>query len=52
MENLIKVDEETYVYRLTHSKTDQMDTEHNADADKPWWARPRRRSPRGWKLRG
>jgi len=35
MENLIKVDEETYVYRLTHSKTDQAGTEHNADADKP-----------------
>ncbi|MDB6104646.1 MAG: phage integrase [Gammaproteobacteria bacterium] len=35
MENLIKVDEETYVYRVTHSKTDQAGTEHNADADKP-----------------
>jgi integrase len=35
MQNLIKVDEETYVYRLTHSKTDQAGTEHNADADKP-----------------
>jgi len=35
MENLVKVDEQTYVYRLTHSKTDQAGTEHNADADKP-----------------
>jgi len=35
MENLIKVDEGAYVYRLTHSKTDQAGTEHNADADKP-----------------
>lgn len=35
MENLVKVDAQTYVYRLTHSKTDQAGTEHNADADKP-----------------
>jgi integrase len=35
MENLVKVDERTYVYHLTHSKTDQAGTEHNADADKP-----------------
>jgi integrase len=35
MENLIKVGEGAYVYRLTHSKTDQAGTEHNADADKP-----------------
>jgi integrase len=35
MDNLIKVDETTYVYRLTHSKTDQAGSEHNADADKP-----------------
>ena len=35
MENLVKVDEQTYVYRLTHSKTDQAGTEHNADAGKP-----------------
>jgi integrase-like protein len=35
MENLVKLDEQTYVYRLTHSKTDQAGTEHNADADKP-----------------
>jgi integrase len=35
MENLVKIDEQTYVYRLTHSKTDQAGTEHNADADKP-----------------
>jgi integrase len=35
MENLIKLDDTTYLYRLTHSKTDQAGTEHNADADKP-----------------
>jgi hypothetical protein len=35
MENLVKVDDQTYLYRLTHSKTDQAGTEHNADADKP-----------------
>jgi integrase len=35
MENLVKVDAQTYVYRLTHSKTDQAGTEHNPDADKP-----------------
>jgi integrase len=35
MDNLIKVDEGAYVYRLTHSKTDQAGTAHNADADKP-----------------
>jgi integrase len=35
MENLVKVDAQTYLYRLTHSKTDQAGTEHNADADKP-----------------
>ena len=35
MENLIKIDDTTYLYRLTHSKTDQAGTEHNADADKP-----------------
>lgn len=35
MENLTRVDENTYVYRLTHSKTDQAGTEHRADADKP-----------------
>lgn len=35
MENLVKVDEATYLYRLGHSKTDQSGTEHNADADKP-----------------
>jgi integrase len=35
MENLVKVDEETYLYRLTHSKTDQAGTAHNTDADKP-----------------
>lgn len=35
MENLTRVDENTYLYRLTHSKTDQAGTEHNADAEKP-----------------
>jgi integrase len=35
MENLVRIDEQTYVYRLTHSKTDQAGTAHNADADKP-----------------
>jgi integrase len=35
MENLVRVDAETYLYRLTHSKTDQAGTEHNPDADKP-----------------
>ncbi len=35
MENLTRVDENTYVYRLTHSKTEQAGTEHRADADKP-----------------
>jgi len=35
MENLSRVDENTYLYRLTHSKTDQAGTEHNADAEKP-----------------
>ncbi len=35
IENLVKVDEETYLYRLTHSKTDQAGTAQNSDADKP-----------------
>jgi integrase len=35
IENLVKVDVETYVYRLTHSKTDQTGTDHNIHADKP-----------------
>lgn len=35
MENLVKVDAQTYVYRLTHSKTDQAGVEHNPNADKP-----------------
>ena len=33
--NLVKVDAETYLYRLTHSKTDQAGTSNNANADKP-----------------
>ena len=35
MENLLKVNADTYVYHLTHSKTDQAGTEHNPDEDKP-----------------
>ena len=35
MENLIKVDAQTYLYRLTHSKNDQAGTAHNTNADKP-----------------
>jgi len=35
LENLAKVDDQTFLYRLTHSKTDQAGTEHNTDADKP-----------------
>jgi integrase len=35
MENLVKVDDQTYLYRLTRSKTDQAGTAHNVDADKP-----------------
>ena len=35
MENLVKIDAQTYLYRLTHSKTNQAGTAHNADADKP-----------------
>lgn len=35
MENLLKVDEGAYLYRLPHSKTDQAGTAGKADADKP-----------------
>jgi integrase len=35
IENLIPVQDGAYVYRLTHSKTEQAGTEHNPDADKP-----------------
>ncbi len=35
LENLVKVDEQTYLYRLTHSKTEQTGTEHSVHADKP-----------------
>jgi integrase len=35
IENLTKVDDETYIYRLTRSKTDQAGTGHSADASKP-----------------
>ena len=35
MENLVKVNAQTYVYRLAHSKTDQAGVEHNPHADKP-----------------
>jgi site-specific recombinase XerC len=34
MENLVRLDAQTYLYRLTHSKTDQAGTAHN-NADKP-----------------
>jgi integrase len=34
MENLVKVDDQTYVYRLARSKTDQTGTDHT-NADKP-----------------
>ena len=35
MENLVKLETDTYLYRLTHSKTDQSGTQHLVDADKP-----------------
>jgi integrase len=35
VEQLVKVDDQTYVYRLGHSKTDQTGTDHNTNADKP-----------------
>jgi len=35
VENLVKVDDQTFVYRLGHSKTDQTGTDHNVNADKP-----------------
>jgi integrase len=35
IENLEKINESTYLYHLTHSKTDQAGTEANADAHKP-----------------
>lgn len=35
LENLMTVDAQTFVYRLTHSKTDQAGVEHNPNADKP-----------------
>ena len=35
MANLMEVNSQTYIYRLTHSKSDQSRTEHNPDADKP-----------------
>jgi len=35
MENLQPVDETTYLYRLTHSKTDQAGTERQTGAEKP-----------------
>jgi integrase len=35
VENLVKVDAQTYLYRLTHSKTDQSGADFNPDADKP-----------------
>jgi integrase len=35
LDNLVKADAGAYIYRLTHSKTDQAGSENNADADKP-----------------
>lgn len=35
MENLTRIDENTYLYRLTYSKTDQAGTEHSPHAEKP-----------------
>lgn len=35
MENLVKVDAQTSLYMLTHSKTDQAGTATNPNADKP-----------------
>jgi hypothetical protein len=35
MEQVVRVDAETYVYRLAHSKTDQTGTANNPNADKP-----------------
>ena len=34
LENLVKIDDRTYTYRLTNSKTDQAGAEFNPDADK------------------
>ena len=35
MENLTRVDPVTYLYRLTHSKTEQAGSAHSENADKP-----------------
>jgi integrase len=35
IEHLVRIDDQTYVYQLTHSKTDQVGADHNPDADKP-----------------
>lgn len=35
MENLLRVDAQTYLYRLGHSKTEQAGSEHNPHAEKP-----------------
>ncbi len=35
MENLVKVDDRTYLYHLGHSKTDQLGAELNNNAEKP-----------------
>jgi integrase len=35
LENLTKVDDQTYTYHLTHSKSDQTGSQYNPDADKP-----------------
>jgi len=47
MENLVRVDAQTYLYRLTHSKTDQAGTAHNTEPTSPSSGRQRKRSPRG-----
>ena len=35
MENLVKINDQTYLYRLTHSKADQAGSAHHPEADKP-----------------
>lgn len=35
LDQLVKVDDQTYVYRLARSKTDQTGTDHTVNADKP-----------------
>jgi integrase len=35
VEHLVQVDDQTYLYRLGRSKTDQTGTDHTVNADKP-----------------